>query len=49
MELQIFTKGVAVFCDSVQNCRIQQDSCPAFGGIIKSALGDFIIGVDHGY
>jgi hypothetical protein len=47
IELQIFAKGVAVFCNSVQNCRIQQDSCPAFGGNIKSALADVIIGGDH--
>jgi hypothetical protein len=56
VELQIFAKGVAVFCNSVQNCKIQQNSCPAFGGItapkgryMKSASADFINGVDHGY
>jgi hypothetical protein len=49
VELRIFAKAVAVFCNSVQNCKIRQDSCPAFGGITKSALADFITGVNHGY
>jgi hypothetical protein len=47
IESQIFAKGVAVFCNSVQNCKIQQNPRPAFGGIIKSALADVIIGGDH--
>jgi hypothetical protein len=56
IELQLFAKGVAVFCDSVQNCRIRQDSSPAFADIkaqkgryMKSALADFISGVRHDY
>jgi hypothetical protein len=56
IELQIFAKGVAVFCDSVQNCLMQQVSSPSLGGIkapkgryMKSALADFIGGSDHGF
>jgi len=56
IELQVFTKGVAVFCDLVQNCKIQQPPSPAFGNIkaqkgpyMKSTLADFTDGVDHDY